>query len=80
MNVTVYTAGLACKACTMTKLHLERRGIAYTEVPINTNTTVMELIEYCNFSQAPVVCVESESAERQAWDGYRPDRIDGLVA
>lgn len=80
MNVTVYTAGPACKACTLTKLHLQRRGIDYTEVPINLNTTVMELIEYLNFTQAPVVCVESDSAERQSWDGYRPDRIDGLVA
>ncbi|OIN79993.1 glutaredoxin family protein [Mycobacterium malmoense] len=80
-TVTVYTAGPACMACTQTKRHLERRGIPYTEIPINENIAsagIRAAIAELGFSTAPVVCVSTHSGE-QAWDGYRPDRIDALT-
>jgi glutaredoxin-like protein NrdH len=75
--VTVYTAGPSCMPCTMTKKHLERRGIPYTEVPISADG-VMEAIHELDLRTAPVVCAATISGE-QAWDGYRPDRIDALT-
>jgi glutaredoxin-like protein NrdH len=74
ITVTVYTAA-ACMACVATKRHLKHRGIAYTEIPIaNAVAAVLE-----GFTAAPVVCAATPQGE-QAWDGYRPDRIDGLMA
>lgn len=77
MTVTVYTAGPACQACTLTKRHLDRRGIAFTEQPLNGDNAAAAI--ELGFTTAPVVCVSIDGVE-QHWDGYRPDRIDGLVA
>lgn len=66
-------------ACTQTKRHLNRRGIAYTEIPIDSDGNIIEAILECGFTTAPVVCAATSQGE-QAWDGYRPDRIDGLLA
>jgi glutaredoxin-like protein NrdH len=61
----------------MTKKHLARRGIPYTEIPIN-DAGVLEAIHELDFHTAPVVCAATTAGE-QAWDGYRPDRIDALA-
>lgn len=75
---TVYTAGAACMACALTKRHFERRGIAYTEVPIDSDDGIIDAINELGFTTAPVVCVATSAGE-QSWDGYRPDRIDALT-
>lgn len=77
-TVTVYTAGPTCMACVQTKRHLNRRGIAFTEIPIGSDGDVLEAINELGFRMAPVVRAETSAGE-QAWDGYRPDRIDRLV-
>ncbi|MDP7703234.1 glutaredoxin domain-containing protein [Mycobacterium sp. TY815] len=76
--VTVYTSGPGCMACVQTKRHMDRRGIAYTEVVIGDDELTMEAIAYLGFRTAPVVCAATKSGE-QVWDGYRPDRIDRLT-
>ena len=75
MTVTIYTSGPSCQACTLTKRHLDRRGIAYSEVPLD-NDNAAAAIER-GFTKAPVVCVSIDGVD-QSWDGYRPDRIDAL--
>ena len=77
MTVTVYTSGPACAACKLTKRHLERRGISYTEVAIGSDDNILEAINELGLTTAPVVCASTAAGEIY-WDGYRPDRIDGL--
>jgi glutaredoxin-like protein NrdH len=76
MTVTVYTAGPACAACTMTKRHLSRRAIPFAEVPIDS--AILAVAAELGLRTAPIVRVES-STYRHTWDGYRPDRIDALA-
>ena len=76
--VTVYTSGSSCMACTQTKRHLNRRGIAYTEVAIDSDPKIYEAISEMGFTTAPVVCASTPLGEI-SWDGYRPDRIDSLI-
>lgn len=78
VTVTVYTSGPSCMACTLTKRHLDRRGIAYTEVQIAEDPGTLDAITYLGFGTAPVVCAATADGE-QSWDGYRPDRIDALA-
>lgn len=79
MTITVYTAGPSCQACTLTKRHLDRRGLAYTEEPIDGRDEILDAAAELGLTSAPIVCA-SVDGEEQYWDGYRPDRIDGLVA
>lgn len=79
MTVTVYTSGPGCMACTLTKRHLDRRGIPYTEVAIDSDDKILAAINELGFTTAPVVCASTSEGE-QAWDGYRPDRINALAA
>ena len=75
---TVYTSGPSCMACTMTKRHLDRRKVPYTEVPIDSEPAIMDAVEELGLTTAPVVCVSVDGVESY-WDGYRPDRIDALM-
>lgn len=79
MTVTVYTTGPACQSCRLTKQHLTRRGIEFTEVPIDSDDNIIEAINELGFTTAPVVCASTPGGEL-SWDGYRPDRIDALAA
>lgn len=76
--VTVYASGPSCMACTMTKRHLARRGIAFTEIPIDSDDAILAAAGELDLRTAPIVCASVDGAE-QYWDGYRPDRIDALV-
>lgn len=81
MTVTVYTAP-HCPACTMTKRHLDRRAIPYTEVSIDSDPGILAAAQELGLRQAPIVCAEGGLNGDQwahAWDGYRPDRIDALI-
>jgi len=80
--VTVYTSGPGCKACTLTKRHLEKRGIAFSEVPIDSDDNILAAADELGLRAAPIVCVTTWAGEKPVndyWDGYRPDRIDAIV-
>lgn len=86
--VTVYTSA-ACPACAMTKRHLDKRGIAFTEVALDADDATLAAAAELGLRQAPIVCVSTRPLTRrtaegqppgeQCWDGYRPDRIDALA-
>lgn len=76
ITVTVYTTGPSCMKCTMTKKHLTRRGIPFTEIPIDDDNR--EAILALDFSTAPIVCVNIDGIEQPPWDDYRPERIDAI--
>lgn len=74
--ITVYTTP-SCPACAATKRHLDRLGIPYLEIPIDSDPNIIEAIGELELSTAPVVCA-STGGKEQVWSGYRPDRIDAL--
>lgn len=78
LTVTVYTSGPSCMSCTQTKRHLDKRGIAYTEVPIDSDDAIANAAIELGMTTAPIVCV-SINGDEQYWDGYRPDRIDEIA-
>lgn len=77
LTVTVYSAGPGCKACTLTKRHLERRAIPYLEHPIDDD--IRAAATELDITSAPIVCVSVDGVELEPWGGYRPDRIDALT-
>jgi glutaredoxin len=82
MYVTVYTAP-ACPGCTATKRKLTALGIPFDEVPIDSDPNIVEAAKELGLTQAPIVCAEgglNGDKWSHQWDGYRPDRIDALVA
>lgn len=76
--VTVYTSGPSCMACVQTKRHLGKRGIPFTEIPIDSDEGIALSAMELGLTTAPVVCASVDGRESW-WDGYRPDRLDALV-
>jgi glutaredoxin-like protein NrdH len=62
----------------MTKRHLNRRGIRFTEIPLDSDDQIYAAAEELDLKHAPIVCA-STNGDEQIWDGYRPDRIDQLA-
>jgi len=56
--------------------HLDKKGIGYEKIDVTEDQTGLERIKNMGYLQAPVVLTE----DGQHWSGYRPDRIDELVA
>lgn len=73
MSVTVYTKP-ACVQCDATKRHLDKLGVKYETVDITVDTDAFDMIVSKGFKAAPVVITDDN-----AWAGYQPDKIDGLV-
>lgn len=75
LTVTVYVKP-NCPGCALTKSHLAKLGIAFTEEPIDDQ--VREAALELDLSSAPIVCANVGGVE-QFWSGFRPDRISALV-
>jgi glutaredoxin-like protein NrdH len=73
VTVTVYTKP-ACPQCVATKRHLTKLGIEIDERPIDE--AVLLRAEAAGIMSAPVV----EAIGFPPFGGYRPDRLDALVA
>ena len=73
MSVTVYTKP-SCVQCDATKRHLDKLGIKYDTVDITVDVDAFDMLVEKGFKAAPVVIAGDE-----AWAGYQPDKIDGLV-
>jgi len=73
-TVTIYTTGPDCMACRMTKKQLDKRGIAYDEVPLEGNPSAQDLVRGMGYTQAPVVLTGDRS-----WSGFRLDQIKAIV-
>lgn len=74
-TVTVYTSP-SCPACTLTKRHLDRIGVPYTEHAIDE--TVRVCAEELGITSAPIVCANVDGVEVEPWGGFRPDRLNAL--
>lgn len=73
MNVTVY-AKPHCPQCAATQRQLKRLGVDYREIDITQDEEALKKVLAAGFKQAPVVMTD-----REAWSGYRPDKIKALV-
>lgn len=70
--ITVYTKP-ACVQCNATFRALDKAGLGYTKVDINTDADARDYVMSLGYLQAPVVV-----AGGQHWSGYRPDRISAI--
>jgi len=73
MKITVYTKP-ACVQCEQTKKLLTKNGLEFTTVDITVDTRAYDMIVDMGFKAAPVVVTEND-----AWAGFNPAKINGLV-
>ena len=74
MSITVYSTP-SCQQCRMTKKHLERNGLDYTEVDITKDNAAREYVMKQGFIQAPIV----DLGDGEIFSGFRPDRLDAAA-
>lgn len=74
MTITVYTKP-ACVQCNATFKALDKQGVGYQAVDITTDSDARDYVMALGYLQAPVVVAGNEH-----WSGFRPDRINALVA
>ena len=72
-HVVVY-AMAGCQACRVTELALQRAGVEYEVVDLDTNPQARGLVRALEFTSAPVV-----TTGREWWSGFRPDRIKAIT-
>lgn len=73
MTITVYTKP-QCVQCDATKRSLDKLGLEYDTVDITVDTDAFDKIVAMGFKAAPVVITDDD-----AWAGFQPDKINGLV-
>lgn len=72
--ITVYTKP-ACVQCEQTKKLLTKNGLEFDAVDITEDVAAYEKIVALGFKAAPVVITDND-----AWAGFNPEKINGLVA
>lgn len=71
--ITVYTKP-ACVQCEATKRMMDKLNIDYETVDITLDTEAFDMVISKGFKSAPVVITDND-----AWSGFNPDKISGLV-
>ena len=69
----VYTTN-NCIACKMTKLHLKKLGIAYTERNVTESERIMEQAKATGYTSMPIVVLNGEVIA----SGFQPDKLNEL--
>jgi glutaredoxin-like protein NrdH len=72
--ITVYTKP-ACVQCEQTKKLLTKNGLEFETVDITEDSAAYDKVVAMGFKAAPVVVTEND-----AWAGFDPTKINGLVA
>jgi len=73
MTVTVYTKP-NCVQCEATKRLMDKLDISYDTVDITQDIGAYDMLIGKGFRSAPVVITDDD-----AWAGFVPDKINGLV-
>ena len=71
--ITVYTKP-SCVQCEATKRMMDKLKIKYSTVDITVDSEAFDMLISKGFKSAPVVMTEND-----AWSGFNPDKISGLV-
>ena len=74
MSVTVYTLP-SCVQCDSTKKFMSKNDIEFVEVDLTQDSEAYELVKSLGYAAAPVVV-----AGEDHWSGFRPDKIQSIVA
>lgn len=74
MSVTVYTLP-SCVQCDSTKKFMKMNDIEFVEVDLTQDSEAYELVKSLGYAAAPVVI-----AGDAHWSGFRPDKIQSIVA
>ena len=72
--ITVYTKP-ACVQCEQTKKLLTSKGLEFETIDITEDVAAYEKVVALGFQAAPVVITDDD-----AWAGFNPAKINGLVA
>lgn len=72
--ITVYTKP-SCVQCEQTKKLLTKNGLEFETVDITEDVAAYEKVVAMGFQAAPVVITDDD-----AWAGFNPAKINGLVA
>lgn len=71
--ITVYTKP-ACVQCEQTKKLLTKNGLEFETIDITEDTAAYDKVVALGFQAAPVVITDDD-----AWAGFNPAKINGLV-
>jgi len=63
-----------CPQCQATYRHLDRKGVKYQVVDVETDRAAFDQLVAEGYRAMPVVKTEND-----AWAGFRPDKIDSLA-
>ncbi len=74
MSITIYSKP-ACVQCNATYRALDKQGIDYTIVDLTEDSAAMQRVQDLGYRQVPVVVAGDDH-----WAGFRPDKINTLVA
>jgi glutaredoxin-like protein NrdH len=72
--ITVYSKP-ACVQCEQTKKLLTKNGLEFETIDITEDQSAYDKIVAMGFQAAPVVITDDD-----AWAGFNPVKINGLVA
>lgn len=74
--VDVYTRP-SCMPCRMTKRHLDRLGVPYTEHDVSADEAAAQRVQDLGYAGVPVVTVTLPDGVDH-WHGYRDEQLDAL--
>ena len=72
MRIIIYTKD-NCVQCNATKNAMDKKGIDYQLVNLDSEPAAVETLKSLGYRQVPVVMTVD-----QHWSGFRPDKISAL--
>ena len=72
MRIIIYTKD-NCVQCNATKNAMDKKGIDYQLVNLDSEPAAVETLKSLGYRQVPVVMTGD-----QHWSGFRPDKISAL--
>lgn len=72
MRIIIYTKN-HCVQCNATKNAMDRHGIDYQLINLDTQPEAIDALKSLGYRQVPVVMADGDH-----WSGFRPDKIASL--
>jgi len=72
MRIIIYTKD-NCVQCTATKNAMDRQGLAYQLINLDSQPDAIDNLKTLGYRQVPVVMADNDH-----WSGFRPDKIATL--
>lgn len=78
MKTVILYSKVACQPCKATKRHLDKIGVEYQEINLDTNPDKIEYMKRKGHKQAPFVEVYLNNELHTEWSGFSPDHLAQL--